>query len=235
MLAITMIGNRKNFRILCFLSAIGLCIYCIIEFSNNDDLSEVSFKKFQGGDENMYPQVYVCFVNQFSESELNNINPEFNSSSYSSFLQGNIWDDRMVDLDIEKITTKLENHILQTCAQSAYRGMCNIEMKIQSFMSFWGTKCIGLNYSSNKRINAVTMWINSSIFLSNGIRPSTPFAFLAAFSYPRQLYLANHQFGYWPLRTKHSDTYSMSFLVRDVEVLRRRNKINDNCIEWGRL
>ena len=111
MLAITMIGNKKIFRILCFLSAICLCIYCIIEFSNNDDLSEVSFKKFQGSDENMYPQVHVCFVNQFSENELKNINSEFNSSSYSSFLQGNIWDDRMVDLDIEKITTKLENHI----------------------------------------------------------------------------------------------------------------------------
>ena len=227
-----MISNTQIFRILCFISAICLCIYCMIEFSNNSDLSEVSFKKFNGDDKDMNPQVTICFVNQYSEYELKSINPRFTSDSYENFLKGSYWDDAMMDLNIEKITTKLEDHVLQTCVQSAYGGSCNTEIKIEPFVTFFGTKCISFRYMSTKRINSATMWINSSIFLNTEIRPAYGFKFTVAFSYPNQLYRGSNQFGQWPVRNKRTDMYTMGFNVMDVEVLRRRDKINNPCSDW---
>ena len=115
---------EKTFRAICVFCAAAMCIYCIVDYVRNEDLTEVSFVKFEGNDMNRYPEISLCFSGQFPESELKKINENFTTIGYHEFLMGRAWDPRMVELDYGKIAIKPEDHLLHTCAQSAYGGRC---------------------------------------------------------------------------------------------------------------
>ena len=226
-----MISIETCFRFLCLLCAVSMCAYCIWEYYQNRDLSDVSFQKFHGTGLNVYPQISLCFSHEYSESGLKNINKDFTSSSYDLFLKGRIWDDRMLDLDYEKVITRPEDHLLHICGQSFFNGPCDVKTEISSHVYFWGVNCLSFHAVPDKRLFAASMWINSSIFLNNRVRPQYDHKFVVSLSYPQQvLKFAYHQ-GHWDMRNA-TENYSMFYKVKDVEVLRRRDKFLEKCSDW---
>ena len=177
----------KLFHLLCLFCASTMCIYCIFEYSQNRDLSDISFVKFQGTGINIYPQISLCFSHEFIDSELKKINSEFNSTAYDDFLRGNIWDSRMIDLDFEKVRTKPENHLLHTCSQSSFRSSCDIRTRISTHILFWGITCLSFQAIPDKRMYAASMWLNSSLFANDGVRPLYDNKFVISLSYTQQL------------------------------------------------
>ena len=221
----------KLFRLLCLFCATTLCIYCIFEYSQNRDLSEISFVKFQGTGINIYPQLSLCVWQEFIESELKKINSDFNSMAYENFLKGDIWDSRMIDLDFDKVRTKAENYVLHTCSQSSFKSPCDVKTGISTHILFWGVTCLSLHAIPDKRLFAASMWLNSSVFGNDGVRSPYDHKFVVFVSYPQQVTRFTYNLGHWDIRNS-TEPYSMNFKVKDVEVLRRRNKLQSRCSDW---
>ena len=221
------------FRLFCLVTAISMCIYCTYEFSRNKDLTEVSFEIFNEDEMSVYPQISFCYWDQFLDHELKKINKEFNSSSYSDFLKGELWDARMANVDIQKITPQLEDHVLDTCIQSSFYGKCENKGDISTHVHLFGMKCLSFHYRSPKRIFAASMWLNSSMILNN-----FEYTSLIVLSYPGQVFRGASTFlgkvFAWPNKKDSSNTYEMAFGVKDVEVIRRRNKGETKCVDWDK-
>ena len=225
------IGSFEQlFRVICLLCAVSMCLYCVFDYLKDEDLSEVTFTKFKGNNKNTYPQVSLCFNGQFSDVELKNINPNFSAVGYAEHIKGLSWDSRMADLDYEKIVTKPDQHLLHTCAKSSYGGICDVKSYTSTHVYFWGVSCLTLHATPTNRMFEASLWMNSSVF-TNGKRPPLDYKFVVSLSYPKQILKFAYHFGTWPERNS-SDSFSMNFRIKDVEVLRRRFKSGSKCSDW---
>ena len=50
---------HNAFRLVCILTTIALVIWCCIEFNENEDVCEVSFKTFNQDEDSIYPDMIV--------------------------------------------------------------------------------------------------------------------------------------------------------------------------------
>ena len=79
------------FHVLCVCAAISMTIYCSLEFVKNEDVSEITYKTFNGE----YPVVTLCFNFPYIDDRLKQYGKGINSSTYSLFVNGEFWDERM--------------------------------------------------------------------------------------------------------------------------------------------
>ena len=149
---------------------------------------------------NIYPEVSLCFSGEYSNTELKKINGNFIAREYMYFLKERYCDPLMVDLDFERVTRNLKDHLLYTCAQSFYGSPCNLKMETTSHVYFWGPKCLFFNVIPDRRLFASSVWINSSLFLNNGVRPPYGYKFVVSLSYPRQMLRFPFHNGLWDIR-----------------------------------
>ena len=216
------------FRLLCLSAAISACIYCTYEYSKNQDFSEVSFKLFNQDDMSLYPQMSLCFLrDHYLDEELKKINEQFNASTYEKFLSGSLWDPRLLHVDIRKATLKVEDYILDTCIQSRIMGNCH-KGTISSGVFLSGYRCVSFHYRYPRRIFYASMWVNSSIF-DGGLKLFNGQGFILVFSFPGQILRLSSVIGANTLQYNSSTAYVMQFSVKNVEVLRRRNKRGSHC------
>ena len=127
-------------------------------------MSEISFVNFNEDEESIYPQVSLCFDAPFSDDKLKEVDVGINSSLYEQFLKGEIWDDRLANLDIENVTLTLEDYVLDTCVRSSFEDNCDEKGRISSQVYCSGTaKCLLFHYSNPQNIFEASLWINRSI------------------------------------------------------------------------
>ena len=227
---ITLKCLHSIFKFACLVTAILMIIFCCYEFSQNKDVSEVSFVHFNENEYSIYPQITLCLVQPFLEDRLRNYGDGINSSSYTRFLKGEIWDARMVDIDIENVTVKLDDHLLDTCVGTSFDGKCQGKGYTSTHVYPFGPKCLSFHYSNPKRIYFANLWIKNSIF-PNGMRPHIK-NFPVIITFPQQVLRLSSEMDIWPTRNNASDTYVMHFVVGGVEVIRRRNKPERKCRDW---
>ena len=85
------------YAVACVVGTIGLGIDCFIKYNANEDVSQNNFQNFhQDGEDNVYPSVTLCLANPFLDDKLKAYGDGINISSYSDFLRGDIWDERML-------------------------------------------------------------------------------------------------------------------------------------------
>ena len=97
--------------LICMLS---LAIYEGIErYTQDEDVSLISFKTFHDDNDNLYPTTTMCFYNPFVESKLKNYGPGINITSYSQYLQGKLLDDRMKHIPYDNVTVSMEDYLLE--------------------------------------------------------------------------------------------------------------------------
>lgn len=205
-----------------------MCIYCTIEFAKNKDLSEISTETLNEEEGVPYPQVLMCFLNQFKEQKFETLG--FNSTSYGEFLRGELWDERMVNISIENVQVRLEEHVIDTCIMSAVVGKCESKGSFSSVIVPWGPQCLQFHYRHPKRIVTAQIWIKSSIFV-NGVIPPLP-GFTIGSALPSQAArspISSYQMarGNW----NDTDNFSIDFEIYGVEVVKRRNKSAKKCSE----
>ena len=224
--AMNAVGNV--FRFLCLVATIVMCIYCTLEFARNKDLSEISTGTFNEENGVPYPQVLICFLNPFKERELETLG--FNSTSYGEFLRGEIWNEQMVNVSIEKIQVKLEEQVIDSCITSTVVGKCESKGNLSTFMFPWGPQCLQFHYRYPKRITTAQIWIKSSIF-ANGVIPPVP-GFSIGATFPNQA-LRSPISSFPMVRGNWNDTddFSIDVEIYGVEVLKRRNKRGRVCSE----
>merc|ERR1712020_694834 len=80
--------SHNFFTLLCILSTIALVIWCCYEFSKNEDVCEILFKKFQEDEDSRFPELTFGLPNRFNEIALRKHNQNFNENNYRHFVAG---------------------------------------------------------------------------------------------------------------------------------------------------
>ena len=86
-----------------------LCIYWCYEFSLDEDLSVVRYKKFHETTDDVYPTVSLCFRNPFMQKRLEEYGT--NQSSYSAYLAGEIFSTELSSINYSYVTTNIMDYI----------------------------------------------------------------------------------------------------------------------------
>ena len=99
------------FHSVCSFATILFLSYCLYEYSLNEDISQVTFQEFHKNEKNIYPSLTVCLSSIFLEDKFVTHGQGINLSTYTEYLYGEHWDDRMIDVDYDNVTTKFEDYL----------------------------------------------------------------------------------------------------------------------------
>ena len=191
---------NRVFHIFCVLSALSLTCWCFHKYMQDKDVSLVNYKRFHSDRGSIYPSLTLCFNNPFLNDKLKTFGDGINTSTYYSFLEGLLWDKRMVDIDYDNVTVNLDDYLLgarivlangslykwDSGSKTYYVGMRTSSMKCFTFdVPF--VKDVGVEY--------LVVTIKNSIF-PYGFRPmhhvfdpetGTGTGFQTILNYPHQI------------------------------------------------
>ena len=221
------------FQILCTLGAAFTVFWCCWEYNKNDDVVEVAFKKFGDDPDSIYPDITLCFESPLSEEKLNLYGDEINKAKYQYFLSGQYFDKRMLDIDYETVSMQLKMHLLGTeLISTSTKGIITHDRSLFKITSFGHAfaKCFTVHTPTVKRVMSLKLKLQNTVF-PVGFRPENGFE--VNFHYPGQLFRSwQLTIKNWPSRiNKTSKSYQMNIAVKDLEVLRRRNKRHNECMD----
>ena len=224
------------FLVICMIVTTILLVWCYSEYSENDDVVEVSFKKYGKDDDSIYPDISLCFDHPFIEERLKVYDNKLTKSLYTLFLTGQDfngkWNEKVLDINYENVSLQLKDYLIGDAlifpAESATDSHKNISIKNFSTLSSPINKCFTFHLLTNIRILKVSIALKNSIFTS-GIRPKSGFD--VALHFPQQIIHSGQFFlRNWPIRTNMSVySYQMDINVKDIEILRHRRKPSNQC------
>ena len=249
------------FYLLCVLGTIGFCIDCILKYLSNEDAPQTEYQKFHQNDkDNIYPSVSFCIINPFLETKLNGYGENIDTTSYSYFLQGLHWDDRMQDIDYDNVTVSLDNALIRIKIEHHdYTSRLYDHLNERKappawvptpYVSFRSAirKCFTFDipYMENKLIWYIAIDIANTLFpkgvrplldiqnMFNGTDPSQGDGFLVYFHYPGQRFTSLYTVKYeWAQGTNITIPYYMEFYVEDIGVMKHRSKPEQKCVkDW---
>ena len=97
------------FHLLCIAATASLTIYCMCLYYRNEDVSVVQFTKFYSSKEAPYPSFSFCILQPFLEKKFDMYGGEINMTTYIKFLEGKLWDERMLDVEYDNVTVSLKD------------------------------------------------------------------------------------------------------------------------------
>ena len=223
------------FKFVCILTTIALVVWCCYEFHKNEDLCEVSFKRFHEDKDSIYPDLTFVLPNRFNETVLKGHDKSFNEDNYRKFLSGGLgWDEKMLNIDFDKVSMRIDDYLIEKCFYATphdmFYGKCEDNIIIKRGNNF-GVAKFSLHFPAGMPMYTATIKLKRSIFY-DGIRPANG-AFAVLFAYPEQHYQGVVSVFYiWPLRSKEfSKNYVMKFVLKSMEVLRKREKPEEDCYD----
>lgn len=249
MVAHTWIKFHHVFHFLCLLTAFGLASRCLLKFLEDGSISSIQYKKFHHtSPDHIYPSFSWCIINPFLENELNKYGDGINVTSYSYFLKGLYWDDRMVDIDFDNVTVSLSDNLywINSYLHDYTKYFYNHALK--EYDSLGWNPIFYISFRSSHRkcftfdiplVEDKLVWIFDvkvdNKFFKDNVRPDRyqyDAGFYAYFHYPGQRFTSGYTIKYdWEAKSNQSNPYMMSFDVKDIEVTINRNRPQDPCIE----
>ena len=100
------------FHFICTSATLGFICFCLYKYSQNDDVSQVTFQEFNAKEENLFPSLTICVPSTFNEENLNSYGEGINITSYTDFMNGEYWDDRMMKVNYDNVTVNFSNYFL---------------------------------------------------------------------------------------------------------------------------
>ena len=224
-------------KMFCLSATIGTTLWCCYEFSKNEDMCEVIFKSFLQDDDSVYPDLTIMIPHQVNDTALRmNFGEGIDASVFRNFLQGSYWNDQLLNIRFADINLQLEDYVKATCVKSSFFEDCREIETIISEYSF-GLESHTFRFARDKEMMFASVQLSTSIF-SNGNRPF-PGELIIMFQYPNRVYRSRvAMFGdpsrgsQWPAqREASSSNYRMKFGLSNMEVLRRRHKKGQECLD----
>ena len=228
---------RYCFDLACFATAFGMTVFWLYKFGQDEDLVQVKLKPFETLSYEQRPMLSFCFWNPFIESELKRYNMTLNGQLYREAISGereyigiekidfgdvtlNLTDFYLDDFIIFRNGTYLYGaspNFLNALPTVTYSGYYNKEFR----------KCYGLSFEYTNA-SYVAFGFNSSVF-PNSIREKNA-KFSTHFHLPNKFMMdENVEKLSWHKRTNRK-AYTMNFKLRQLEIVRKRNKRSDPCI-----
>ena len=237
---------RVLFKGACFVAAVTMVCYWMYEFAINDeDLSLVEYKTFHETDV-MLPEVSLCIENPFIQKRLEDINTTISISTYLEFLKGDIFDEQMKDIDYDNVTFSLSDYLLDSTigwnngSFLTYTSENDTVNKgtyttYNGFLHGKFVKCFASKL--NNQYKGYFHWFQilyiQNNFL-NGLTSSSGNGLFVVLHYPKQFLLSTKNVKFFSkTRANSRVSFIMSFYLKDMEILNRRNKRKEQCIlEW---
>ena len=236
----TWVNFLRCFRALCIAIATSLIIYFIYLFSLNEDLCTIDYKVYHDNKQDVYPTLSLCFINSFSDVGHNIQDTHASPKAYLEFLRGNHFETKMLKVNYSTFSININDYltgeyILYRNGNYVHNYLPNISRPMfkPSYSGFLGIgdfyNCFAWQIPQEKEISAYGGMFKTSIFHNSSRSPF--FGMITYLHYPNQLMVAGKTKKYtWPERERY-DKFEMKFLVNGVEILRRRNKMRQPCIE----
>lgn len=220
------------FRLVCIVITASIIAYNISLYSQDEDLTEVSYQMYNQDEEGIYPGITICVATPFRNKELEMYGARINKTTYGNFLRGRLWDDRMLRVNFDSVTMDIKDYLIEACIKQKFNGDClNFDPEIETFFQPSKFQCFSFDNPPETNIVYVETKINASLF-HNKLRPEK-WEFVVRFPFPSQIFRsAKISYGEWPSRQNLFNGFTMNFYVRNVQVIRRRNKDSKPCYDW---
>ena len=225
----------QTFHFLCLIATAALLIWCCIEYSKNDNVVQLSFKKLGFNNEIAYPDISFCIENWgiFSQDDLERW--KITSDEYHSFLTGtNIlqgtWNKSLAMLDYDNVTWRLKDHLIKQPYVTLSDSSSKRNINEAAAFGNGRYKCSTLSLPREENILSLTVPIRKSLF-PEVPRPMSNFRIRL---HSRQQIFRSWHFDYsnWPShKNASSDVFKVEFNIKDVEVLSRRNRREMPCVD----
>ena len=251
------------FENICLIAFLGCAMWCTITYLLDYDTCLVDFKFYNENPSYVYPSISIMIINPFLDERLREYGEGINATTYSKFLSGQYWDERMLDIDYDNVTIDLNDYFIGYEMLSDNFSVITIDnftdnpatsygwrKPYKNFRSHaWQTFAIDPPFDTFGGVTRflVQTWIKIRTDLfKNSIRqslydydPDSPNwgGFEVWFHYPNQLMESWHLgMGkwFWPYRNENSTkNFVMVFERSKMDVLQRRNKRSSPCVEDG--
>ena len=226
-------NTEKSFIACCHLVTTCLTIYCIHRYIKNEDSTEVKYTDFHTDENSIYPSMSFCFRDPFIEEKFISYGLGFNASSYKEFLKGELWDERMLNIKYDEVTPSLSENLLGGYVHNHKKD--KFDWKPYVYVSFRSAyqKCFAIDQPVFERGYV----FRSGLIIKKRIFPavlrSLNNSLLFFLHYPGQRLIAKQVLKFRGDETNKN--FVMRFIIKDMDVITRRNKYDENCIEdWRR-
>ena len=217
------------FQVTCSIATLGTLIWCGYEFAKNEDLCQVTFKKFHKGNDGIYPHVSLCFEKPFSRIEHERYG-EDTLKKYFMFLEGKSQDQKWLNSNYNDFTFNIDDHLIAAFVEAPpYSGRANdINTSITTLGSM---KCLTVDLPSSLKVHQFWLAVQNSIFPA--VTGNSNGKFLITITYPHQIFRISDQFLiYWPkINNATRKSYMTDFEIKGVEILKKRSTPHNACIE----
>ena len=247
------------FHFICTSATIAFICFCLYKYSQNDDVSQVTFQEFHKKKDNLYPSVSICLSSIFYEEKLKSYGDGINISTYTDFMSGEYWDDRIEKVDYDNVTLNFSNYLLgigmwtpdwrylkgdkyflYDHRKAIKRTHKNISLPTDE-MDEWIPHFYNSYRGASQKCFTVDIpytplqkvWTFGIVFDGNifpgGIRPSY-YEFGVKVHYPGQFLDSKMQKYVWKEMNSNSSEYvTMRFKIQKLEVMKHRETHNFKC------
>ena len=247
------------FHLVCICATVTFISYCLHKYSLNEDISQVTFQEFHETKGNIYPSLTICVSSIFYEDQLELYGEGINIHTYSDFLSGEHWDDRMMYIDYDNVTLNFEDYLLGIGMwtpdwrylygaerffydHSKLMNAMNGDTKITSTKMYdWkpyfyiihrgmAQKCLSVEIPYMENKKVWTFGIVfDSEIFPEHTRPAY-YEFGVKMHYPGQFLTAKMQKYVWKSRESNSSDYlTMRFKTQKLEVIKNRETAKHSC------
>ena len=224
--------SNINF-LLCLLASACLSIYSISRFIDNEDVTLVKLTKFQSTKDAIYPSLSFCILPPFLERKFDMYsNNDINMTSYTSFLKGDIWDERMLDVDYDDVSVNLSDNLLGAYLVSHDRNAQAVNLDHYTSFRSSRRKCFTINAPilRQKPLFFYRLYVKNDIFPSG--KRSDDSRIFTYFHYPGQRFTSYYTIKYdFKDRKNPNESYVMIYSISNIDVVTRRNTLQEPCIE----
>ena len=234
---------ERSFTVECVLVTFGLVCWCFYEYQLDLDLSLISFKEFAEDDNMIMPEMSLCFFDPFLTEKFDNGELQFNVSyqQYKDFLLGRTWDDRMLHIDFDNVTKRIDDYLVRYNGSNYNGSNYNYESTsalpefIQKpYLTFVGplygtfiVKCYGIHIPMN--VQWFGLGMKRDIF-PGGIRPNE-YGLGISLHYANQFFRSfDTEKNSWSTHIKsQNQSLHMEMRMNVFEVSQRRNSGTHKC------
>ena len=212
-----------------------MVIYDINTYIKDEDVTEITYKLYNQDEESVYPEITICVDSPWRDDQLHAYGDGVNNTTYENYLRGRSFNKHMIDIDFDKISIDITEYLIDACLKNSFQGDCvKFEPKISLFFEpGFLVKCFSIHNPPGVNIVYIESRLNTSVF-PNSIRPEK-WGFIVRFPLSNQnLRSAKITYGEWKSRQNMSNGYTMNFYVRNVQIIKRRNKKVKPCYQWNK-
>ena len=225
------------FHLICWTITIVIVSYWIYTYTLDDDLCLVDYKKYLEIDSDEFPVLSICLKDQISKEKLELQNPKIDIETYVNFLCGNIYHKELAQINYENVTKDVSKYV--TASRVMWRnGTKDKSTQRQVLRASYAFvhqrgglyQCYELQTPKVKDFKIMIFTIKSDAFPPRN-RPQN-YEMQTYLHYPNHLFTSNKNIKYtWPMRNS-TDGYLSRYIVKSVEMIKRRNKRRRPCMEW---